>query len=208
MVTPMGLVVGFDLDMTLVDSADGITAALAETGRVFGVPVEQRELRHLIGLPLERTLGYFIEDGRIDEAKAIYRGLYPALGVPAAKLLPGAAEAVEAIHRNGGVVAVISAKIETAVRAVLDHVELVVDDVVGERYAETKGAALRKRQADVYVGDHPGDMIGACSGGAYAVGVTTGFHDAVALREAGADVVFTDLLDFPYWLDDFVGNPT
>ena len=204
----MSLVVGFDLDLTLVDSADGITAALVETGRIFGVTVEQQELHHLIGLPVEQTLGYFIDHDRIDEAKTIYRALYPTIGIPATKLLPGAVEAVDAIHRHGGKAIVISAKIETAVRAVLAHVGLAVDDVVGERYAETKGEALRERGASIYVGDHPGDMIGARAAGAYAMGVTTGFNDAVSLREAGADVVFTDLLDFPYWLDDFVGNPT
>ena len=204
----MGLVIGFDLDLTLVDSADGITAALAEAGRRLGVTVEPERLQPLLGLPLEDMLRHFVDDSRVEELKNLYRALYPSIGVPATKLLPGAKEAVEAIHDHRGRVVVVSAKIESAVRQVLDHVQLRVDAVFGERFAESKGAVLRELDADVFVGDHPGDMIGATWAGTYAMGVTTGSHDSVALREAGADVIFTDLLDFPYWLDDFVGTPT
>lgn len=208
MVAIVGLVIGFDLDLTLVDSADGITATLAEAGRRIGVTVEPERVHPLHGLPLEDILRQFADESRVGEMKALYRALYPDIGVPATKILPGARESVDAIHDHRGLVLVVSAKIESGVRAVLDHVGLAVDDVVGERFAETKGEALRERGADVYVGDHPGDMIGARAAGAYAIGVTTGSHDALALREAGADVVFSDLLDFPYWLDDFVGTPT
>ncbi|MGH8827158.1 MAG: HAD family hydrolase, partial [Jiangellaceae bacterium] len=72
------------------------------------------------------------------------------------------------------------------------------------RYAEAKGKALRERGATTYVGDHPGDMRGAQVAGATAVGVTTGGHNALALREAGAEVVLADLLDFPFWLTDYL----
>ncbi|SDT63263.1 phosphoglycolate phosphatase [Jiangella sp. DSM 45060] len=204
MVITMPLTIGFDLDLTLVDSAEGITVSMTEAFRRVGVVIEPHELLPMIGLPLDTTLRAFVPDDRVDEARVIYRELYPTLGIPGTKPLPGAVEAVDAIHAHHGTVLVVSAKIESAVRAVLAHVGLPVDDVVGERYAESKGVALRERGADVYVGDHPGDMVGARTAGAYAIGVTTGGHDALALREAGADVVFADLLDFPYWLDDHV----
>lgn len=204
----MSLVIGFDLDLTLADSADGITATLVEAGRQVGAIIGPRELDSFLGLPLEEVLAHFVAEDKIPEAKALYRALYPEIGLPGTKILPGASGAVDAVHHHRGRVIVISAKVETTARALLNHLGLSVDDVVGERYAETKGAVLRERGADVFVGDHPGDMIGARSAGTYAMGVTTGHHDDVALRRAGADVVFSDLLDFPYWLDDFVGNPT
>jgi phosphoglycolate phosphatase len=204
----MRLVVGFDLDLTLVDSADGIIACFLEAARQVGTEIDPVELRPLIGLPLPETMEHFVPPESVPAAVQNYRELYPRLGVPASKLLPGAADAVDAVNKKGGEVIVVSAKIEHAVRQVLDHVGLRVHDAIGERFAETKGDALREHGAAVHVGDHPGDMIGARSAGAYAVGVTTGSHDAVALREAGADAVFPDLLDFPYWLDDFVAQRT
>lgn len=200
----MDLVVGFDLDLTLVDSADGITATYIEAARRVGADIASEQLTPLIGLPLPDTMARLVPAADVPAAVRAYRELYPQLGVPGSKILPGAAEAVDAVTQAGGRVVVVSAKIESAVRLVLEHVGLEVADVVGERFAETKGDALREYGAAAHVGDHPGDMIGARTAGAYAVGVTTGSHDAIQLREAGADVVFADLLDFRYWLEDFI----
>lgn len=198
----MTLVVGFDLDLTLVDSAEGIVATFQATGREYGVDVAPDDVRNLIGISLEDTVAALLPDVDVASAVDRYRGLYPELGVPSTKALPGAYDAVAAVRNRGGRVVVVSAKYEPAVRQVLDHVGLEVDDVAGDVYGEAKGAALLERSASAHVGDHPGDMIGARAAGATAVGVTTGSHDALALREAGADVVLADLLDFPFWLDD------
>jgi phosphoglycolate phosphatase len=198
----MTLVVGFDLDLTLVDSADGIVATFQATARENGLEVDSEAIRELIGISLQDTVAALMPGVDVDAAVDRYRALYPELGVPPTKLLPGAQDAVAAVHKLGGRVVVVSAKFEPAVRRALDHVGLEVDDVVGDLYGEAKGAALLERNASAHVGDHPGDMIGARTAGATAVGVTTGSHDALALREAGADVVFADLLDFPFWLND------
>lgn len=198
----MTLVVGFDLDLTLVDSADGIVATFLATGRENGVEVDPAHLRPLIGLSLEDTVAALMPGVDVDTTVRRYRELYPELGVPPTTLLPGAREAVQAVRDRGGQAIVVSAKYTPAVRKVLDHVGLEVDDIAGDLYGEAKGAALLERSATAHVGDHPGDMIGARTAGAIAVGVTTGSHDALALREAGADVILPDLLEFPFWLDD------
>lgn len=198
----MRLVIGFDLDMTLVDSVDGIIATFVQATKGVGAIIDPGDVRPFVGLPLEDTMRRFVRPQAVDEAVELYREQYARIGVPATKLLPGAAEAVAAVRHHGGAAIVISAKRDVAVVDVLAHVGLVVDEIVGDRFAETKGDALRERGARAYVGDHPGDMVGARSAGAIAVGVTTGGHDARALRDAGADVVLPDLLDFRYWLDD------
>lgn len=197
-------VVGFDLDLTLVDSADGIVATFVEAARRLAVEVDPGAVRQLIGVPLEATCEALLPAHLAADGVPIYRELYPMLGIPGTTLLPGAAEAVAAVQAHGGRVVVVSAKIEPAVRAVLDHVGLEVDDVVGGLFAEAKGDALRAHGAIAHVGDHPADMIGARAARAAAVGVTTGSHDASALRAAGADVVLADLRDFPHWLDEYV----
>jgi len=197
-------VVGFDLDLTLVDSADGVVATFVEAGRRLGVTVDAEAVRATIGVPLEDAMARFLPTHLADDGVRIYRELYPTMGVTSTALMPGATEAVAAVHAHGGRAAVVSAKIQAAVDAVLDHVGLDVDDAVGDLYADAKGDALRVNGATAHVGDHPGDMIGARAAGVVAVGVTTGSHDATALRAAGADVVLADLLDFPHWLDEFV----
>ncbi|MGH9251350.1 MAG: ATP-dependent sacrificial sulfur transferase LarE [Acidimicrobiales bacterium] len=197
-------VVGFDLDLTLVDSADGIVATFLETAHRLGVAVDTEGVRETIGVPLEDAMAHFLPAHLADDGVRIYRKLYPTVGVTATTLMPGATEAVAAVHAHGGRAVVVSAKIQPAVDAVLGHVGLDVDDAVGDLYADAKGNALRAHSATAHVGDHPGDMIGARAAGVVAVGVTTGSHDAAALRAAGADVVLADLRDFPPWLAEFI----
>ena len=98
----------------------------------------------------------------------------------------------------------MSAKIQPAVDAVLDHVGLDVDTAIGGLFGAEKGAALGAHRAIAHVGDHPADIVGAHAAKAIAIGVTTGFHDAAALSAAGADVVLPGLLEFPHWLDENV----
>jgi uncharacterized protein len=197
-------VVGFDLDLTLVDSADGIVATFAEAARRIGTTVDPEAMRPLIGVPLETACAALLPPALVAPAVHHYRELYPALGVPGTKLLPGAAEAVAAVRAHGGRAVVVSAKIQPAVDAVLEHVGLDVDEAVGGLYAAEKGEALRTHGATAHVGDHPADIVGAHAANAVAVGVATGFHNAEALRAAGADTVLASLLDFPQWLDEHV----
>ncbi len=195
---------GFDLDMTLVDSADGIVAtATAALGELGVIPDEAR-LRSAIGIPLEDVLAPFLPGDLVPAAAARYRELYPTLGVPRAVALAGAAESFAAVRALHGRVVVVSAKPEPAVRLVLAQVGLEPDVVVGGLFAADKGAALREHGVSVYCGDHPGDILGAAAGGAVAVGVATGPHDAAALAAAGADVVLAALTGLPAWLEGHV----
>ncbi|MBK6870649.1 MAG: HAD family hydrolase [Kineosporiaceae bacterium] len=195
-----GLVVGFDLDMTLVDSAEGIAATVTAALADFGHVTTAQEVWALNGVPLEQTMTALAPG--IDAAAAArrYRELYPRLGVPAIRLLPGALDALAAVKRSGGTTVIVSTKVERAVRLVVEAVGLRVDAVAGGLFAQAKGGYLREVGAHVYVGDHPGDVLAARAAGATSVAVATGPHPASALAAAGADVVLADLLAFPGWL--------
>lgn len=202
---PTGPVVGFDLDMTLVDSASGIVATITAACAEVGVSVDPEAARRFIGVPLEDTLRVIAPDVDPVATADRYRALYPQTGIPPITLLPGAAEAFETVHALGGRVLVVSAKVEPAVRRVLEHVGLdegvhAPDLVVGGLYAAAKGVRLATEHADVYVGDHPGDVEAAQVAGAVSVAVATGPHPAADLAAAGADVVLPDLTGFPAWL--------
>jgi len=194
-------VIGFDLDMTLVDSADAIVDSIAHTCRVYGVEIDEQAVRAGVGLPLDRVFPDYIPDVPYGEALEIYRARYLSHGLAMQVLLPGAREALEAVVDDGCSILVVSAKKDTHVRAVLDEVGLahLVRDVVGERFAETKSDALRDADAKVYVGDHVGDVLGARGAGAVAVAVATGPTSRDALAAAGADVLMDDLTGFVDW---------
>jgi uncharacterized protein len=202
--SPDALTVGFDLDMTLVDSRAGIVATIRAVLDELGTAITDEQIWQGIGTPLEQMLAPFVAADELPRAVERYRALYPTTGVPGITLLPGAAEALDAVRRLHGRVAVVSTKVETAVRLVLDEVGLTADVVAGGLFAGAKGLALAEHGVSVYVGDHVGDVAGARAAGATSVAVTTGPQDADELRGAGADVVLDSLTALPDWLDEHV----
>lgn len=194
-------VIGFDLDMTLVDSADAIVDSIAHTCRAYGVEIDDAAVRAGVGLPLDRVFPDYIPDVPYADALELYRARYLSHGLAMQVLLPGARESLEAVTGDGGRILVVSAKKDSHVRAVLEEVGLshLVPDIVGERFAETKADALREAGARVYVGDHVGDVLGARGAGAVAVAVATGPASREELARAGADVVLDDLTGFVGW---------
>lgn len=193
-------VVGFDLDMTLVDSAAGIAATVRAALAEVGLDVGAEQVWSYNGVPMEDTMAGLAPGADPTALTARYRQLYPTIGVPPTTLLPGARDAVDAVHRLGGRVVVVSTKVEPAVRLVLAQVGLAVDGVAGGLFALAKAGALRAAGAAVFVGDHPGDVAAARAAGATAVAVATGPHSAAELHAAGADVVLPDLTGFGPWL--------
>ena len=196
-------VVGFDLDMTLVDTRQRISTSLRETLADVGVHVTDDDVWPFIGPPLLDTLAALAPGHDAEPLVAAYRARHDAPDAPPVPPLPGAAAALSAVRGHGGRTVVVSAKVTHAVEQVLAESGLAdaVDTVAGGLFGVEKGAALREAGATVYVGDHPGDVSAARAAGALAVAVPTGPHDAAALREAGADVVLPDLLAFGEWFD-------
>jgi phosphoglycolate phosphatase len=197
------LVVGFDLDMTLVDSRPGIRAAFAALIAETGVAIDVDTVVGRLGPPLEIELAHWVTKARVEELAARYRAHYRTLGVPGTTLLPGARDAVDAVHARGGRTIVVTAKEERSARGCLEHVGLSIDVVVGLRFGDGKVAALREHDATIYVGDTVTDIASGRAAGVLTVGVTTGPDSAAELTAAGADTVLDSLEAFPAWLGGF-----
>jgi phosphoglycolate phosphatase len=105
------LVVGFDLDMTLVDSADGITAtltaAIAACPGGEGVRITRDDVWPWVGLPLDVTVEALAPEVDPEQVIQEYRSRYAEIGVPLTRLLPGAVEALRAVRSAGGRVLVV-----------------------------------------------------------------------------------------------------
>ncbi|WP_328340669.1 HAD family hydrolase [Micromonospora sp. NBC_00421] len=199
------LMVGFDLDMTLIDSRPGIAAAYRALTARTGVPVDAELAVSRLGPPLRTELAHWFPAERVEEAVTAYRELYPAYAITPTVPMPGAREAVDAVHAHGGRVMVVTSKIGRLARLHLDHLGLAVDELAGDLFAEEKATSLREHGAALYVGDHVADMAAAGAAGIPGVGVATGPCPADELRAAGAQVVLDDLTGFPAALDRIIG---
>ncbi|MFF0740791.1 HAD family hydrolase [Streptomyces sp. NPDC004111] len=202
---PGGPVVGFDLDMTLIDSRPGIKAAYQRLTAETGVPIDADLVVSRLGPPLEQEIANWFPADRIEEIADRYRALYPEYAITPSTALPGAREAVAAVRAAGGRAVVVTGKWEPNAKLHLEHLGIEVDAVIGNVWAEGKALALREHGATVYVGDHLGDVRGARAAEALSVAVTTGPYDARALQEAGADVILPDLTGFAGWLTRHLG---
>ncbi|MFB7593587.1 HAD family hydrolase [Streptomyces sp. NPDC056160] len=197
------LTVGFDLDMTLIDSRPGIHACYVELSERTGTPVDADLVVTRLGPPLEDELVNWFPAERVPAVADLYREIYPATAIAPTLALPGAREAVAAVRRAGGRSIVVTAKYEPNAKLHLEHLGIEPDAVIGGLWAEQKAQALREYGAQVYVGDHVGDVRGARAADALSVAVASGPCDEEALRTAGADVVLTDLTAFPAWLTEY-----
>jgi phosphoglycolate phosphatase len=199
------LTVGFDLDMTLLDTRPGIRATYEALSAETGTYIDADLVVTRLGPPLLNEIRNWFPEDEVERVVARYRELYRDHAFAPTVPLPGAHAAVEAVRAHGGRVAVITGKYEPNAHLHLEHAGMAADIVIGDLWAETKGEALRAHGASIYVGDHLGDIRGARHAEAVAVGVATGPYGADELREAGADVVLADLTGFPEWLDRHLG---
>ncbi|MEU8311796.1 HAD hydrolase-like protein [Micromonospora sp. NPDC048169] len=199
------LMVGFDLDMTLVDSRPGIAAAFRALTARTGVHVDGELAVSRLGPPLRTELAHWFPPERVEEAVTHYRELYPAYAITPTVPMPGAEAALRAVHERGGRTMVVTAKIGRLAKLHLDHLGLPVDELAGDVFAEQKAVALREHGATLYVGDHVADMAAARAAGIPGVAVATGPCSADELAEAGAYLVLDDLVEFPRALDRIIG---
>src|SRR5262249_61974165 len=99
--------VGFDLDMTLINSRPAILASFAEVAREMGTPIDLDAVDRRLGGKLEDELAFWLPPEQVTAAAGIYRRHYLRLAEPMTTVLPGAREALAAARpagRRGGIV--------------------------------------------------------------------------------------------------------
>jgi phosphoglycolate phosphatase len=202
------LVVGFDLDMTLLDTRPGIAAAFRELTARTGVPIDAELAITRLGPPLRQEIAHWFPPASVDEAVELYRSLYPDHAITPSLPLPGAASAIAAVRRKGGNVVVITSKLGRLAELHLAHARLDVDAVYGNVFAEEKATVLTSVRATAMVGDHVADMRGGLAAKVHPIGVVTGPCSREDLFTAGAEVVLDDLREFPAVLDELLGGTT
>ncbi len=194
------LTIGFDLDLTLIDTRPGFRATLDALAEELGVRLPAEEMTRRLGPPLDHLLGPYLPAALVPGAVARFRELYVEHAVASVPVLPGAHEALAAVRRLGGRVLLVTGKFQANAELHVAHLDLDVDVVEGEVWGPGKAAVLRREHAAAYVGDHVHDVAGALAAGVLSVSVLTGGCTREELLEAGTDVVLAGLEDLPAWL--------
>jgi phosphoglycolate phosphatase len=191
--------VGFDLDMTLIDSRPAIMAAWRALATETGAQIDLEDINARLGVRLEDELSYWYAAADIAPAAAAYRRHYVQLAGASTSVMPGAHEALACVRAAGSSSAIITAKHEVSVTPCLDVTGLQADHIFTFVHGPQKADVLRRIGAAVYVGDTPADMTAAAEAGTRGLGVATGSYPPESLFEAGAVAVVTSLIDFPAW---------
>lgn len=195
------LVVGFDLDMTLIDTVPGFALALVALSDELGIALPVEDLTAKLGPPLDHTLRPHLAEEAIQPAVDRFRALYPDHAIAPVPALAGAHDAIAAVRRHGGRVVVVTGKFTPNAQLHVDHVGFDIDHLEGKVWGVGKADVLRREGATIYVGDHIHDVEGALAAGIISVSVLTGGCSREELEAAGTHVVLPDLTAFPAWLD-------
>ena len=171
----------FDLDGTLIDSAPGITACLAETIREFGGPsVRPDSLRSFVGPPVVDTLRTLTSLAESDLPSAIenYRARYLATGLQQSSIFAGIPALLAMLREWGIPTGVATSKRESHARAILelhslDQYFAVVsgagEDDRGAGKSAVIGSALQRLDvhdaSSLLIGDRSFDIRGAAAMG-------------------------------------------
>lgn len=204
----------FDFDGTLVDSSEGITKSAQYALAHYGIEVSNpKDLEKFIGPPLAGSFRRFygFSEEKAGEAVEVYRKRYEKIGWSECRLYPHVREAILQLKEDGYLIGLASSKPEDTCRRIMEYLGILdlFDEVVGATRdgrigtkEEVLTEALRRwqdipREEMVLVGDTIYDVEGANLVHMKSIGVSFGFGDLNAMKEAGAVCMIDDLRQLP-----------
>jgi phosphoglycolate phosphatase len=197
----------FDFDGTLGDSYPAITATVNHVRALHHLgPLSEGEVRRHVGRGVEYLLAHTVPGGAPAADAAAYRAHHPSVLRSGTRLMPGAAEALEALHRRGLRLGVCSNKPVAFTRELVAYLGVAgwLDVVLGpEDVARPKPAPdmilaaldrLHLPPGDVlYVGDMVVDVQTARAAGVAVWIVPTGSDEPQTVARAAPDRLLPDL---------------
>lgn len=187
----------FDLDGTLLDTLDDLSAAVNHAMQQRGFPSHSRdEYMKMVGLGARNLMSQALpmehknNEALIDAALTDFRAYYNAHIDVYTKPFPGIQELIAKLHQAGVMLAVASNKFQEGTEHLIKEFfpEIPFVAVLGNRRGfplkpdpEVVGEVLRKaglsKDQAVMVGDSDTDMETAANGGIQAIAVNWGYRD-------------------------------
>lgn len=180
----------FDLDGTLLDTAEGVLASVRYTTDAMGYPpLSEQVMQTFIGPPVKRSLiaAYGISEEEADRATEIFRSRYKDFDLFKAHPYPGIMELLPRLKRKGFLMGIATLKREDYACTLLEHfgIDRYCDSICGSDFASQmqKRDVLNKCLGKlglspgeaVLIGDTASDGDGAGQAGTSFLAVTYGF---------------------------------
>ena len=193
----------FDMDGTLLNTLEDLADAVNYALREMGMPERTiEEVRNFVGNGVRRLMELSVPDGfdnpAFEETFAKFREYYGVHCNDKTKPYDGVLELIRELKEEGYALAIVSNKIDTAVKELAEiYFEGIVKVAIGEKEGvakkpapDTVYAALRElhmpAETAVYIGDSEVDVMTAKNSGLPCISVLWGFRDEAFLREKGA----------------------
>ena len=197
----------FDLDGTLVDSAEGIETTFLHTFKQLGVPAPDKEtLRTFIGPPLEVTFANHVPKELQSKAVELYRTYYKETGQQQTYLYPSIKELLHQLKGLGYHLFITPSKKQEVSHEIAhslgisDYFEGIYGSIPGSMH---KADIIQRVMTDYQIppaeaciiGDTKFDIIGGKNIGIHTIAVSWGFAPLDQLKEETPDIIIDSPLD-------------
>lgn len=194
----------FDLDGTLTDPKEGITASVQYALKQFGITAEKSELVPFIGPPLRDSFmeKYGLSEDDAVRAVSYFRVYFQGGGMFENKIYEGIPDMLEALKSRGKGIYMVTSKPDEFARQILDHFGILqyFDFVAGnsmdeKRHYKEDVMAWLFQNADIeaaeccMIGDRKFDILAGKAYGMTTVGAAYGYPVGDELTAAGADYI-------------------
>ena len=196
----------FDLDGTLLDTLPDLVVITNQALGELGFPPRSHdEILSYVGNGVRALMCQAVPEGtsseQTDAAMEHWKALFPGYGNDLTKPYPHMRETLTELSARGARMGVLSNKFDAGVQQVMNQF---MPGVFAVMHGECDGIPRKPDPAGLlrtieelgstpartaYVGDSPGDVKVAQNAGAFAIGVSWGYHHADELRAAQANVV-------------------
>ncbi len=194
----------WDLDGTLLDTLQDLTASVNAALQTQGCPKRTlEEVRSFVGNGVRNLMLRAMPEGREDlDFEALFRAFrahYAEHDNDATAPYPGVMPLLQALHAKGIAMAVVSNKLDRAVKKLCAaHFGGMIPVAIGDREGVPRKPApdsvleameLLGAADAIYIGDSEVDIATAKNAGLPCICVSWGFRPEEALRAAGAEEI-------------------
>lgn len=205
----------FDLDGTLLDTLEDLKNAVNAALAAFEMePCTLQQVRQYLGNGIRQLMRQAVPGGEenpdFERAFALFKEHYGAHCVECTKPYSNIDELIDELQAQGVSLAVVSNKVDSAVKELCGHFFAGrIDVAIGEKAGvlrkpspDSVHAALKElgaaKEGAVYVGDSEVDIQTAANAGLACVSVTWGFRSEAFLKESGAQTLIQRPLELLY----------